>query len=110
MYLSVCISQMLPEKLSLMLANFYLFCLQPHIRNEPKSKTGKFAFQESMWAWEKNLEPPSAWNCCTQTCSADGLGSTSIWSLSFLYRTDGETPLARKKGTETTGFSCLPLV
>lgn len=68
---------------------------------------GKFTFQESMWVGEKKVEPPSAWNCyawnCyTQTCSADGLGRTYIWSLSFLYRTDGETPLARAKGAQTT--------
>lgn len=51
---------------------------------EPKSM-GKFALQESMWVvGEKKLEPPSASNCYTQTCSADGLGRTSIWSLSFL--------------------------
>ena len=68
---------------------------------EPKSM-GKFTFQESMWVGEKKLEPPSAWDCYTQTCSADGLGRTSIWSLSFLYRTDGETPLARAKGAQTT--------
>lgn len=62
-----------------------------------------------MWAREKNLEPPSAWNCCTQTCSADGLGSTSIQSLSFLYRTDGETPLARKKGYQNHWIFLLAL-
>lgn len=92
MYLSVCIIQMLSEKFSCMLANFsqlFLLCLEPQIYtrtllSEPKSKMGKFAFQESKWVWEKNLEPPSAWNCCTQTCRADGLGHPS--GLSSFFR------------------------
>lgn len=86
MYLSVCIIQTLLEKFSCMLANLYLLSLQPQIYirtlfSEPKSKMGKFAFLESKWVREKNFEPPSAWKCCTQTCSAVGLGHPS--GLSF---------------------------
>lgn len=81
MYFSVCINQMLPEKFSCMLANFYLLCLylhySPTLRAQIQNGFARFAFWENMWAREKNLEPPSAWNCCIQTCSADSLGHPS---------------------------------
>lgn len=62
---------------------------------EHKSKMGKFAFQESMWVRE-NLEPSSAWNCCTQTCSADCLGHPSDLS-SFLREQMGKHFLPEKR-------------
>lgn len=98
MYLSVCINQMLPEKFSCMLVDFYLLCfhlyydpiLWAQIQNGEICISGKYrGKREEPWG-SFSLELLHADLRCRW------LGP-SIWSLFFLQRTDGKHLLPGKR-------------